>query len=279
MRCLRVSGFTVLSAFCVGASVSLARAEPPVDAPSAPAVRAHGVGRADPVADPGIASVRAELETALARARAKGLPEEWLVDKVAEGLAKRVPPPRIVPAVNALLSRIETADRVLAAIGTKGAGKPPERDSLLRATVDALAVGAPEQALVGLGRAVAAGGGKPSDVRAGFVGVAELGERGFGGPASVEAVQRAFERGGPDAWPWLLSQAEGIGDVGAEARVEALRHAAERVQAAPIPDGLPFVGDRLGSVGETALPVAPPSDVSFGLGTAREAATKRGPPR
>lgn len=254
-----------------------ARAEPLAAPVAAPAAQS---GAADLLADARLAAIRDRLQSALDRADAKGLPSAWLLDKVAEGLAKRVPPPRIVPAVETLLARVEAADRVLVAIEQRSARAVGARGPTLRAATEALAVGAPEQALTGLGRAIAAAGGEAEEVRAGFAHVAELGERGFDGSAAVDAVHVAFERGGPAAWPALLSRAERIGPDGPEARVEALRGIAERIETLPVPDGVPaLVEDRLGSVG--ASPAGPPSDTAFDRGARRieEVAPRRGPPR
>jgi hypothetical protein len=254
-----------------------ARAEPPSAPASAPAAQA---GSAGILADARVAAIRERVQSALDRAEAKGLPSEWLLDKVAEGLAKRVPPPRIVPAVEALLARIEAADRVLVAVEGRSARATSARGPSLRAALEALTVNAPEQALVGLGRAVAARGGKPEDVRAGFTSVAELGERGFEGSAAVDAVRVAFERGGPGAWPALLSHAERIGPDGPEARVEALRGVAERIDTLPVPDDVRArIEDRLGAVG--APPAGPPSDTAFDRGARRieKVAPRRGPPQ
>lgn len=209
--------------------------------------------------DSRVASIRSELEAALELARARGLPTEWLLDKIAEGLAKHVPPGRIPPAVQTLLTRIEAAARV-----TKQLPKPAEpaaRSALLRAATEALAVGAPEHALVGLGRAVAEGGGSAADVRAGMVSVAELGERGFAGSTAVDAVRTAFERAGTEGWPTLLAQARGIDAVGEAARAEALRDVAARLTTLPAAGGSSAVPER---VGPSTRPSGPPHDVSFG---------------
>ena len=74
-------------------------------------------------------------------ARTRGLPVEPLVDKALEGATKRAAGPRIQAAVEMLMRRLETARDALAP-------NPGPRD--IAAGADALAYGAPREALVAM---------------------------------------------------------------------------------------------------------------------------------
>lgn len=161
--------------------------------------------------DARLGSVRAALAADVEAARREGFPDEWLLDKIAEGLSKRIAPPRIASAVHALLERIRTADRLLGAV-------PRERRPL-RAAVDALTAGAPETELARLVSSVLAR--DPGALRAALVTVAELAERDFSGSAAVGATLDAYRRGGQSAVRTLLADARRI-DPSAP-RDEALR--------------------------------------------------------
>jgi hypothetical protein len=172
--------------------------------------------------DARLAPVRAQLARSVAGARGEGLPAEWLLDKVAEGLSKRVPPPLIARAVDALLERMRVADRLVAGVpGARGR----EQRRLLRAAVDALSAGAPRDRLEVLIREVG------RDDPAGAIGrtiqalttVAELAERDFSGAAAVESSLAAFRSGGPRGLSGLLRRARQIGPDPAGGRDVALR--------------------------------------------------------
>src|SRR5213593_4237267 len=62
--------------------------------------------------DPRLAPVRVELQAALHKAAQAGVPEQLLVDKVREGLAKNVPAPRLLSAVRALEASLEEAQQL-----------------------------------------------------------------------------------------------------------------------------------------------------------------------
>ena len=85
--------------------------------------------------DPRLSSVRADLTQVVDQTYRAGLPADMLVAKVQEGLAKNVPPPRIVLVVRTLASDL-TAAQSFAATVVKS---PPP--TLLRALVDAKAAG------------------------------------------------------------------------------------------------------------------------------------------
>ncbi|MCZ7680059.1 MAG: hypothetical protein M5U28_15360 [Sandaracinaceae bacterium] len=171
--------------------------------------------------DPRLAPVRAQLERAVAAARAENLPDEWLLDKMAEGLSKRVPPPRIAAAVDALLGRIRTADAMIRAVpGARGA----ERRRLVRAAADALAAGAPDEALARLVRDVARDRANAvARVQEVLTTVAELAERDFGGEAAVAATGDAWRRRRADGLRELLAGARRIGPAPRSDRDLALR--------------------------------------------------------
>lgn len=198
------------------------------------------------LADARLAEVRERVEAATHSAAEAGLPAEWLLDKVAEGLAKGVPPGQIVSAVEHLGERMRAAARIQH-------GLPPARDraqarATLRALVDALGIGAPEAAVARLSHGVARS--DPDAVRAGIDTVADLGERGFRGEAAVHAVEVAFERGGRDGMTGLLASADAIGGKGDAARMQALTAAANRTMR---PSALPSAMQGR----ERAMPVRP----------------------
>lgn len=162
-----------------------------------------------PLADPRVAPVEARLRAAIDAADREGLPSDWLVDKIAEGLSKRAPAARIAAAVEQLLARMRIAESIRSSVRERA--EPEERRAALHAIVDALSVGAERGELVALVALVAS---TPSDgvdaherVRLAMRTVAELGERGFGGRASAQATLVAYRRGGVQAWDRLLDEA------------------------------------------------------------------------
>lgn len=171
----------------------------------------------DVLDDARLSSVRERLAGSIESARREGLPSEWLVDKVAEGLSKRVPPARIAAAVEELAARIRAADALVEPVGRA------DRRRVLRAAVDALAAGAPRRELGQLVREVARSGGPNTGgrVREALVTVAELAERQFGGAAAVEATREAHRRGEPPRE--LLRRARRIGRDPPGGRDRALR--------------------------------------------------------
>jgi hypothetical protein len=85
--------------------------------------------------DPRLSTVRADLSQVVDQTYQAGLPADMLVAKIQEGLAKNVPPARIVMVVRGLAADL-TAAKTFAATVVK-APSP----SLLRALVDAKAAG------------------------------------------------------------------------------------------------------------------------------------------
>lgn len=172
--------------------------------------------------DARLAPVRDRLERSVAAARDEGLPAEWLLDKIAEGLSKRVPAPRIAAAVDALLGRIRTADSMIDRVpGARGA----DRRQLVRAAVDALTAGAPDEALGRLVAQAARGdrAGALPRVREVLTTVAELAEREFGGEAAVSAAADAWSRGGATGLRELLREARRVGPAPQASRDQALQ--------------------------------------------------------
>jgi len=170
-------------------------------------------------ADARLASVRPRLDAALEAARQEQLPMEWLRDKIAEGLSKGVPAPRIAGAVEVVLGRMRTSDAMIRSFRLRGAA----RRRLLRASVDALSAGAPAEGVERLIRHVRTRGGDAAAARRALVTVAELGERGFSGAAAVESVAEAHRRGGGQAVAELARRARGIRDDAPGGRDRALR--------------------------------------------------------
>ncbi|MEQ9075594.1 MAG: hypothetical protein RLP09_17190 [Sandaracinaceae bacterium] len=169
--------------------------------------------------DARLASVRPRLDAALDAARQEQLPMEWLRDKIAEGLSKGVPAPRIAGAVEVVLGRMRTSDAMIRSFRLRGAA----RRRLLRASVDALSAGAPAEGVERLIRHVRTRGGDAAAARRALVTVAELGERGFSGAAAVESVAEAHQRGGGQAVAELARRARGIRDDAPGGRDRALR--------------------------------------------------------
>jgi len=175
--------------------------------------------------DARLAPVRDRLASSIDAARREDLPAEWLLDKVAEGLSKRVPSPRIAAAVETLLDRIRVADGM---VRPALVGQPARRTRLLRAAVDALAAGAPREPLGRLIRDVARGdrAHAADRVHEALTTVAELAERQFGGPAAVEATLEAHRRG--ERPSDLLRRARRIGRDPPGGRDGALRQLGRR---------------------------------------------------
>src|SRR5262245_14922301 len=85
--------------------------------------------------DPRLSTVRADLSQVVDQTYQAGLPADLLVAKIQEGLAKNVPPARIVMVVRTLATDL-TAAKTFAATVVKSPSP-----ALLRALVDAKAAG------------------------------------------------------------------------------------------------------------------------------------------
>lgn len=132
--------------------------------------------------DARLSPVRAALDRVIAGAAHNGLPEGLLTDKVREGLAKHVPPARILGVVRNLASGLAQArDQVRPYL--KGARPTPE---LLKAIVGAHALGLQPRTLDPVLAAAAPKGVEPT-ARAVEV-LTDLVERGYPAAAAVRTV-------------------------------------------------------------------------------------------
>ena len=103
------------------------------------AVAAAPVAAQDPAADrlrDAPPAVVAALDSLLARAAARGLPGELLIQKAIEGTAKAAPPDRVIAALGALLGRLSVS---AAAVRTGGLRAPD--DATIEAGAFALSAG------------------------------------------------------------------------------------------------------------------------------------------
>lgn len=162
-------------------------------------VSAAAVARAEAPAldDARLGPAAGEVHAAIDRAARAGLPQQILVDKVQEGLAKHVPPPRIAAVVRGLgeaLARARAEAQPFA-----GAAPPP---GLLKALVEAHAVGV-----------------KPADAARVL--------RAGGRERAIEVLTDLVQRGYPAA-----AAAHAVGAVGGRARaLDRLVGEAERLRA------------------------------------------------
>ncbi len=174
-------------------------------------------GTASPVDDARVAAVHDRLTASVQAARAAGLPAGWIEEKVAEGLAKHVPPPIIAAAVDGLLARMRTADAILgdAILGpTHMRADRAHRQAVLRATVDALSAGGDPRSLAHIAVLAARARHDPlrswQDVREAMITVAELGERGFETAYATAVTARALTRAGVPGLAALLDAARTV---------------------------------------------------------------------
>ncbi|WP_373044232.1 hypothetical protein [Vulgatibacter sp.] len=80
------------------------------------------------------------------KAAARGLPVAGIADKVLEGIAKGIPPARLLPVVDGMVFRLAEADTALARVHVSLDGRP----ELVEAGAEALRRGAGRDALVAL---------------------------------------------------------------------------------------------------------------------------------
>ena len=146
-----------------------------------------------------------EVRAIVDHAAQAGLPEQLLVDKVREGMAKGVAPARIVAVARGLeqaLLRARTEAQPFA-------GSPPP-PGLLKAIVEAHAAGAGEQEIGALLRA----GGRERAVQV----LTDLAQRGF----PVAAAARAVAGARADALDRLVGAAERLRSVDGASPADAL---------------------------------------------------------
>lgn len=142
--------------------------------------------------DPRIERIRAvlsvtaaeQIERQVAAARAQGLPYEALLDKAVEGIAKRVPDPRIAGAVDRLAQELGTAQALL------GNGVTPDPTDVA-AVADAMRRGVPEPAIRRL--AQQAGPGEPVALAVHTMG--DLMDRGVPADEAVAVLEAWRYRG------------------------------------------------------------------------------------
>ncbi|MCB9627099.1 MAG: hypothetical protein H6725_06985 [Sandaracinaceae bacterium] len=231
--------------------IAQASAQAPVSPAGSPASDAPG-DVTGTLARPELATVRVELERLADGLAADGLPAVMIEEKAAEGLSKRVPAPLIVRACVQVAERLRAGRETLVTLGL------PVQEDLLRALVDAQAVGATPAALVTLGQQVRAPV-RRERVRATLAAaaaVAELGERDFPIADALSAVGDALRAGGPVAVGALVTNARGLRG-SPQARGQALRARAEH--------GRPESPGRSGS----SQGNGPPHDVGYGQGQGR----------
>jgi hypothetical protein len=113
-------------------------------------------------------------------ARARGLPDALVADKVLEGLAKGVPPERIDAVARALVGRLGEADAVLAEAAAQGLAPARDRPAALADLAHALGAGVDRAATAALVDAARASGGRAGadGVAAAALAVGALGRRG-----------------------------------------------------------------------------------------------------
>lgn len=184
------------------------------------------------------APVFQELERLGSGAEAEGIPPDLLFRKALEGLAKRVPPDRLVPAVESYAGRLVQAR---AAFGTAVPAPP----GLLVAGADALQRGVPDQALRELG-------GREDRSPMAVLVLADLVETGVPTERALELVgdalqQRTRERemlGIPEQVRRLMRQGRTARDAAEEVR-RVIRSGRGGGVGPPVPPGSePLTEDR-----------------------------------
>jgi hypothetical protein len=171
-----------------------------------------GLAHADrpAVDDSRLGGSAAEVRAVVDRAATNGLPTEFLVDKVREGLAKGVPPARIALVVRGLADNLGCARAE-----TQAAGVAAPSAALLKAIVEAHAagVGASETATV------LRGGGRDREHAVQVL--TDLVQRGY--PVSVAARTVSTIAGhGKNALDHLVGEAERLRSIDAATPGDAL---------------------------------------------------------
>jgi hypothetical protein len=177
----------------------------------APSIALAAAGPALP-GDARLLPVRAELQTLVDHAAQVGLPAELLLSKVQEGLAKQVPPPRIVQVVRTLSDDLGAA-RSFAQPLVPG-GRP--QAALLRALCEAKAAGVNWSDTAPLLR----GQSGDAPVRA-LVVLTDLASRGYPANHAV-AVVAVVVRSEPQSLPRLPATLDRLRRGGGLTQAEAL---------------------------------------------------------
>jgi hypothetical protein len=168
---------------------------------------AAGVVHAQALDDARLGASAAELHAVIDHAAQAGLPSEVLVAKAREGLAKGVPPARVVAVVRGLANALATARSEAASFA--GASPPP---GLLKAIVEAHMAHAGAADVATVLRA----GGRERAVAV----LTDLAQRGYPPPAAAQAV--ASLNGQKNALQQLVGQAERLRTVDGATPADAL---------------------------------------------------------
>jgi len=192
----RFGRISLVIALVAAASPALA-ADAPVEAAAARAARAgvseaiverllaRGAERRLP-ADAQVAAL-----SLVEGAASRGLPVEGVADKILEGLAKGVPPARLLPVVEGMVARLREADESLAALPASSGARP----ALIEAGAEALRRGASPVALAALAAEVE-GSPAPSDqLEVAIRTLGDLGEQGVAEPMAGVVLGRMVARG------------------------------------------------------------------------------------
>jgi hypothetical protein len=165
-----------------------------------------------PPDDARLAPVRAQLDQLLSAAAHDGVPESILIDKLREGLAKNVPPARLVEVVRGYESRLAEAVTL--------AG--PSAPSLLKALAEARAAGVEARELSPL---LAASGDASRRTRALDV-LTDLAQRGFPAAQAARTVTSVL-RSDPQKVDRIAAAAQSLSErVGRAQALEAIAQAA-----------------------------------------------------
>jgi hypothetical protein len=180
-----------------------------------------GHGEAGPLDDPRLGQSAGELRALVAGAAHDGLPSELLVDKLREGLAKGVPPPRLVAAERALATALAHAHAEAVPFGEAARDR-----ALIKAIVDAHRAGVSAAEVTAVLTAVLPPGQRTRALEV----LTDLAVRGYPADAAARTVAAVGKRG-PVALGQLVAEAErlrtGQGATAAEA-LDALQRTAGR---------------------------------------------------
>lgn len=176
---------------------------------------ARGAFAEAPLDDARLGAAASEVHAIVDQAGRDGLPADLVADKVREGLAKGVPPARIVVVLRGLARALVTARSEAQPF----AGAAPPR-GLLKAIVEAHAGGAGAKDVDTVLRA----GGRERAIGV----LTDLVQRGYPAAAAAHTVAAVSGRGG--ALDRLVGQAERLRTVGGASGAEAL-DALERAEA------------------------------------------------
>lgn len=246
--------------------LALAIAALPVAVQAQPA-SAGVTDRSSVLEHPSLSAERARLSALIDESHQAGLPDALLIEKVREGLAKRVPAARIVQAVTLLHDRMQVAARLL---GQAPRSAAAERQRAVVGLVDALNAGLTESDLASVIAQLGTAARDPKVVAEVAVTLAELAERGFARASVVRATQLAWQRGGVRAMSSVIAAAATIGPQ-VSARDAALEQSATQLA------GPPGLSHAPGQTSNAAREPGPPHDDAFNKGQSRGRGNGKGP--